>query len=57
MSIENAKFRKPVTPGDSVFFHMKKAQNRGAVWKFTGEAKVEGKKVAEATISAMIVDK
>lgn len=54
MSIDNAKFRRPVTPGDSVYFHVKKLQNRKAVWKFYGEAVVDGKKVAEATVSAMI---
>jgi 3-hydroxyacyl-[acyl-carrier-protein] dehydratase len=38
MSIDNAKFRRPVTPGDSIYFHVKKLQNRGSVWKFHGEA-------------------
>lgn len=56
MSIENAKFRRPVTPGDSVYFHVKKLQNRGSVWKFYGEAQVNGKKVAEATVSAMLAE-
>jgi 3-hydroxyacyl-[acyl-carrier-protein] dehydratase len=57
MSIENAKFRKPVVPGDVLELHLEVIQSRGAVWKFNGVAKVEGKKVAEATFSAMIVDK
>jgi len=57
MSIDNAKFRKPVTPGDSMYLHVRKLQNRGAVWKFEGIAKVDGKKVAEATVTAMIVDR
>ncbi len=56
MSIDNAKFRKPVVPGDSLYLHITKLQNRGAVWKFGGEAKVDGKKVAEATVTAMIMD-
>ncbi len=56
MSIENAKFRKPVVPGDSLYLHIKKIQNRGPVWKFEGEARVDGKKVAEATVCAMIMD-
>ena len=56
MSIDNAKFRKPVTPGDSVYINIKKLQNRGAVWKFEGVAEVDGKKVAEATVTAMISD-
>ncbi|MFT6077038.1 MAG: 3-hydroxyacyl-[acyl-carrier-protein] dehydratase [Myxococcota bacterium] len=57
MSIDNAKFRKPVVPGDVLELHVEVTQNRGAVWKFSGVAKVEGQKVAEASFSAMIVDK
>lgn len=57
MSIDSAKFRKPVTPGDSMELHVTKVQNRGAVWKCTGQAIVAGQKVAEADFSAMIVDK
>lgn len=57
MSIDSAKFRKPVVPGDSVYLHIKKLQNRGNVWKFEGIAQVDGKKVAEATVTAMIADK
>lgn len=57
MSIDDAKFRKPVIPGDSLYLEVKKIQNRKAVWKFRGVAKVDGKKVAEANITAMIVDK
>jgi 3-hydroxyacyl-[acyl-carrier-protein] dehydratase len=56
MSIDNAKFRKPVVPGDSLYIHVKKTQNRGAVWKFACEGRVGGKKVAEATVSAMLAD-
>jgi 3-hydroxyacyl-[acyl-carrier-protein] dehydratase len=56
MSIDGAKFRKPVVPGDSLYLHVNKLQNRGAVWKFAGEARVDGKKVAEATVTAMIMD-
>lgn len=57
MAIDGAKFRHPVIPGDRVEIHITKKQNRGAVWKFYGEAKVEGKVVAEASFTAMIVDK
>ncbi|MCH2037885.1 MAG: 3-hydroxyacyl-ACP dehydratase FabZ [Rickettsiales bacterium] len=57
MSIDDARFRKPVVPGDSLYLHLSKIKNRGNIWKFSGEAKVEGKKVAEAVITAMIVDK
>jgi len=57
MSIENAKFRKLVVPGDSLHLSVKKDRNRGNVWRFNAEALVEGKVVAEATFTAMIVDK
>lgn len=57
MTIDDARFRKPVVPGDQIKIHVAKSRNRGAVWKFTGEAKVDGALVAEATFSAMIVDK
>jgi 3-hydroxyacyl-[acyl-carrier-protein] dehydratase len=56
MTIESAKFRKPVMPGDTLHVHIKTVKNRGAVWKFRGEAMVEGGLVAEAEFSAMIVD-
>lgn len=56
MSVENAKFRKPVVPGDSLYLKASIIQNRGNVWKFEGIAEVDGKKVAEATFSAMVVD-
>ena len=56
MSIDQAKFRKPVTPGDTLYLEVEKLQNRNTVWKFYGVAKVNGQKVAEATVTAMIVD-
>lgn len=56
MTIEKAKFRKPVVPGDTVHFHVQKVRNRGPVWRFAGAAKVDGNLVAEAEVSAMIVD-
>ncbi len=56
MSVENAKFRKPVLPGDQIHYHVKKIRNRGRVWRFFGEAKVDGKTVAEAEVSAMLAD-
>lgn len=57
MSIEEAKFRKPVTPGDSLHIHATVIQNRRNVWKFTGVAKVGDTVCAEAVFSAMIMDK
>ncbi len=56
MSIEGAKFRKPVMPGDLLLLNVRKLQQRGQVWRFKGEGQVDGKLVAEATISAMIRD-
>jgi 3-hydroxyacyl-[acyl-carrier-protein] dehydratase len=56
MSIEGAKFRRPVVPGDQVFVHVTKVQRRMNVWKFAGQAKVDGQIVAEATFAAMIRD-
>jgi 3-hydroxyacyl-[acyl-carrier-protein] dehydratase len=56
MSIEEAKFRKPVTPGDQLKIHVQKLQNRRNVWKFKCEAKVDGQIAAEAVITAMIVN-
>jgi 3-hydroxyacyl-[acyl-carrier-protein] dehydratase len=57
MSIENARFRKPVTPGDQLRIHVNKDRSRGNVWKFSAEAKVEGRLVAEATYAAMLMDR
>lgn len=56
MTIDNARFRKPVVPGDTLHVHVEKVQSRGAVWKFKGTARVGDKVCAEATFSAMITD-
>jgi 3-hydroxyacyl-[acyl-carrier-protein] dehydratase len=56
MSVENARFRKLVVPGDQLRVHVERIHNRGNVWKFKGEAKVEGVVCAEAIYTAMIVD-
>jgi 3-hydroxyacyl-[acyl-carrier-protein] dehydratase len=56
MSIDDARFRRPVTPGDTVYIHVSKIQHRRNVWKFKGEAKVNGALCAEATFAAMILD-
>ena len=57
LGIDRAKFRKPVVPGDQLHLHVKKLRSRGPVWRFYGEAKVNGQVVAEAEVSAMIADK
>jgi 3-hydroxyacyl-[acyl-carrier-protein] dehydratase len=56
MSIDEARFRKPVVPGDSLHIRVDKQQSRRNVWKFSCVATVDGAKVAEAVICAMIVD-
>jgi 3-hydroxyacyl-[acyl-carrier-protein] dehydratase len=56
MTIDQAKFRKPVIPGDTVEYHVRKIRHRTNIWKFAGEARVGGVKVAEAIISAMLAD-
>jgi 3-hydroxyacyl-[acyl-carrier-protein] dehydratase len=56
MSIDSARFRKPVGPGDQLKLHCRKERQRGNVWKFSGEAQVDGVVVADATYTAMIMD-
>ena len=56
MSIDKARFRKPVVPGDTVHFHVKLTNKRPPVWKYWAEARVDGKKVAEAEIGAMLMN-
>lgn len=56
MTIDEARFRKPVVPGDSMHIHVTKVQSRKTVWKFKGEARVGDKLCAEATFAAMIVE-
>jgi len=57
MGIDNAKFRKPIIPGDILELHIETIQGRSNVWKMAGNAIVNGQKVAEAEFSAMFVDK
>jgi 3-hydroxyacyl-[acyl-carrier-protein] dehydratase len=54
MTIDNAKFRRPVVPGDRLEIHVKKLKKRGNIWRFACEAMVDGAKAAEAEISAMM---
>ena len=56
MTIDKAKFRKPVTPGDTIEYHMTKLSQRKTMWWFRGEAKVAGQLVAEAEVGAMTAD-
>jgi 3-hydroxyacyl-[acyl-carrier-protein] dehydratase len=56
MAIDQARFRKPVVPGDVLKIHVLRQQNRRNVWKFQCEAKVEGELCAEALVTAMILD-
>lgn len=56
MAIDECKFRRPVVPGDQLMVSVTKQQNRRNVWKFQGEAKVDGNLCAEAVITAMIMD-
>lgn len=55
MSIERARFRKPVVPGDQLRLEITKIQDRGNVWRFSGDALVDGKTVAEAEFTAMVL--
>ncbi|MBF0560429.1 MAG: 3-hydroxyacyl-ACP dehydratase FabZ [Alphaproteobacteria bacterium] len=57
MSVERAHFRKPVIPGDRLFLNVQKQRQRGNVWKFKGAAMVDNTLVADATFTAMIVDR
>ncbi len=57
MSIDGARFRKPVVPGDTIHVQVEKQRSRANVWKFGGKALVDGTLVAEATFAAMILDK
>lgn len=54
MSIEKAKFRKPVVPGDQLIIELRVMQQRGKVWKLSGTAKVDDKVVTEAELTAML---
>ena len=56
MTIDKAKFRKPVVPGDRVEFHIERTNRRRNMWWFKGRALVEGQCVCEAEFSAMLID-
>jgi 3-hydroxyacyl-[acyl-carrier-protein] dehydratase len=56
MTIDNARFRRPIFPGDVLHVRVEKQRNRGNVWKFEGRAEVSGRLMAEAVFAAMILD-
>ena len=56
MSVDEARFRKPVKPGDQLVMTLEKLRSRGPVWKFKGVAKVDGEVVAESVLTAMIAE-
>ena len=57
MSIDKAKFRSPVTPGDQLVYKINVIKNKGPVWQLDAKAYVDDKVVAQAELKAMIVDK
>lgn len=57
MTVDEVKFRKPILPGDVIEFSVKKEQTVRNVFKFRGEARVDGKLVSQAIFSAMIFKK
>ena len=57
LTVDKAKFRRPVVPGDVLEYHMTKVTRRKSMWWYRGEAKVAGALVAEAVLGAMMVDK
>jgi 3-hydroxyacyl-[acyl-carrier-protein] dehydratase len=56
MTIDKAKFRRPVVPGDTIEYHMALMAQRRNMWWYRGEAKVRGQVVAEAEVGAMLLD-
>jgi 3-hydroxyacyl-[acyl-carrier-protein] dehydratase len=57
MAIDNARFRKPVVPGDRMELHVEIVKQKGPIWKTNGKAIVDGEVVAEADYMAMLVDR
>jgi len=57
MSIDKAKFRKPVLPGDKLVYRVSTIKHRGKIWQLKGEAYVDGELVSEAELKAMIMEK
>jgi 3-hydroxyacyl-[acyl-carrier-protein] dehydratase len=57
MSIDNARFRKPVMPGDLLRLEMESTMNRRGIWGFSGKAYVEDRLVADAELKATFADR
>jgi 3-hydroxyacyl-[acyl-carrier-protein] dehydratase len=55
-SIDMARFRRPVRPGDVLHIRVEKERHRGNLWRFKGEARVDGELAAEAVVAAMIME-
>ncbi|MEM8813556.1 MAG: 3-hydroxyacyl-ACP dehydratase FabZ [Pseudomonadota bacterium] len=56
LAIDNCRFRKPVAPGDVLRYHVTKTKRRKMIWKYQCEAFVDGTKVAEAELTAMLAE-
>ena len=56
MSVDRARFRRPIMPGDRMYIHVKRERRRGNVWRFNAEVMIDGQLAADATITAMILD-
>ena len=56
MTIENARFRRPIVPGDQMLVYVEKTKSRGPVWRFSSKVMVDGQLAAEANYAAMIQD-
>jgi 3-hydroxyacyl-[acyl-carrier-protein] dehydratase len=56
LTVDKAKFRKPVVPGDTIEYHMTKKARKKNMWWYRGEAKVAGQIVAEAEVGAMLIE-
>ena len=57
ITVDKAKFRRPVVPGNRIEYHMKKIAKRKLMWWYRGEAMVDGQLVCEAEVGAMIADR
>ena len=56
MSVDSARFRRPIMPGDQMHIHVRRERRRGNVWRFSAEVKIDGQLAADATVTAMILD-